>query len=486
MMIMSVRLTLCLVMEIKFMKKFFQKYIYFLLSVGTLLFFLFGQGVTWYAMGGDTESYYIHFGHHIEAKPLYPLFFHVLDLIFGSGFYLYAASVIQVIIAVFCLISFVHFIGTKLKLDLFSTVVVWIASLFPFYLLLPEDPIPHVLMTESLTYPLLYLYIVMILKGIYDKKEKYFYYSGLFVILMTLIRGQMLFLMAVSGAAYFYFLIKEKYGKWKRIMAGLVVYVAFLLICTETESLITTVYEQLFFHAPKQDYSAQTLVQKALFCSDEKNAELFTDELEREIFEKTYKGMAEMETTYKFRTGDLWDWKHTTASFGADSYLVQDVIEEVLTEHDMWPADSIERENQLLYYSRQLTGKLMKENFSRCLLISFSMMPAGFVSTVLMHKESVYGLIHIATLILYVMAIIVSIGIYAYTKKKKTVQGFKESEYMWLVLCTAIVNVISANLVHFGLQRYLAYTVGLFYVGGYLMLRKMWLMWRVYKKEVRP
>lgn len=41
----------------------------------TFCLFLFGQGVRWYAIGGDTEAYYIHFGHHIEAKPLYPLFF---------------------------------------------------------------------------------------------------------------------------------------------------------------------------------------------------------------------------------------------------------------------------------------------------------------------------------------------------------------------------------------------------------------------------
>ena len=77
------------------------------------------------------------------------------------------------------------------------------------------------------------------------------------------------------------------------------------------------------------------------------------------------------------------------------------------------------------------------------------MMLAGFVSTVLMHRESVNGLIHIATLILYVMTIAVSI---------------------------AIINVVSANLEHFGLQRYLAYTVGMFYSGGYLLVRKSWLM----------
>lgn len=457
------------------MKKL-SDYIYLILGGLTIVFFLFGQGVTWYAMGGDTEAYYIYFGHHIEAKPLYPFFFHLLNLLFGEGLYLYAAAVIQMIVAVFCIVLFVRFLGKRMELDNVSIVIIWIASLFPFYLLLPEDPIPHVLMTESFTYPLLYLYIVIVLKGIFDNKYQYFYFSVLFAILMTMIRGQMLFLITVSLASYFYALIKDNMKKgWKELLkktAGkLAVFCVFMMLCVEAEGFLTAGYERLFFHAPKQDYSAQTLVQKALFCSDRENEELFSDETEREIFKRTYEGMWQMETTYEFATEDLWDWKHTTASFGADSYLVQDVIEEVLTEQGSWSKDTIEQENQVLYYSRQLTAKLMKRNILRCLKISIKMMPAGFVSTVLMHKESIYGLIHVATLFLYIAAIAGSLLI---SKWKGCL--LKETEYMLLIVLTAVLNVVASNLIHFGLQRYLAYTVGMFYVGGYLLARQLFMM----------
>lgn len=459
------------------MKKL-SKHIYLILGLLTIVFFLFGQGVTWYAMGGDTEAYYIYFGHHIEAKPLYPLFFHVLNLLFGDGLYLYAASVIQMLIAVYCIILFVRFLGKRMELDNISIVIIWIASLFPFYLLLPEDPIPHVLMTESFTYPLLYLYIVIVLKGIFDNRHKYFYFSALFAILMTMIRGQMLFLAAVSLVSYFYTLIKNSVKKAEkeqlRTVAGrMAVFCIFLLLCVKGEGLLTAGYERLFFHAPKQDYSAQTLVQKALFCSDRENEELFSDEIEREIFKRTYEGMQQMETTYEFSTGDLWDWKHTTASFGADSYLVQDVIEEVLTEQGQWSEDAIEQENQVLYYSRQLIGKLMKKNILRCLKVSIGMMPAGFVSTVLMHKAAIYGLIHAATLFLYIAAVVGSV---LFSRWKGYL--LKETEYMLLIVLTAAINVVSSNLIHFGLQRYLAYTVGMFYVGGYLLARQLFMLWK--------
>ena len=174
------------------------KYLYIVLGILTILLFFFGQGIRWYAMGGDTEAYYIYFGHHIGVKPLYPLFFHALNQIFGAGRYLYAAAVIQIIVAALCIMAFVRFAGERMKLDKISTVILWAACLIPFWLLLPEDPIPHTLMTESFTYPLLYLYVVIVLKGVYDGRERYFYYSVLFAVFMTLIRGQMLFLAAVS------------------------------------------------------------------------------------------------------------------------------------------------------------------------------------------------------------------------------------------------------------------------------------------------
>ena len=37
------------------------KYLYIVLGILTILLFFFGQGIRWYAMGGDTEAYYIYF-----------------------------------------------------------------------------------------------------------------------------------------------------------------------------------------------------------------------------------------------------------------------------------------------------------------------------------------------------------------------------------------------------------------------------------------
>ncbi len=454
------------------------KYLYIVLGILTILLFFFGQGIRWYAMGGDTEAYYIYFGHHIGVKPLYPLFFHALNQIFGAGRYLYAAAVIQIIVAALCIMAFVRFAGERMKLDKISTVILWAACLIPFWLLLPEDPIPHTLMTESFTYPLLYLYVVIVLKGVYDGRERYFYYSVLFAVFMTLIRGQMLFLAAVSLVSYFYFMVKTgknggKTGRIGRMAGKAAVFLVVMLLLVKSESLLCAGYEKFFFDAPNQDYSAQTLVQKALFCADRENEGLFTDEIEREIFRRTYSGMEEGGSTYKDFTKGLWGWKHTVGCLGANSYLVGAVIREVLSEGNLLCADEIEAESQVLDYSGRLSRKLIPKNWLRCLKVSVSMMPAGFVSTVLMHKQSIYGLIHAATLILYLAAMAGSILISRWKGEL-----LKETEYMWLIIILAAVNVVSSNLVHIGLQRYLAYTVGMFYAGGYLMARQLFLIWK--------
>ena len=45
---------------------------------------------------------------------------------------------------------------------------------------------------------------------------------------------------------------------------------------------------------------------------------------------------------------------------------------------------------------------------------------------------------------------------------------------MLLIIGTAAVNVIASNLILFGLQRYMVYTYGLFYMGMFLIVAELW------------
>ena len=43
-----------------------------------------------------------------------------------------------------------------------------------------------------------------------------------------------------------------------------------------------------------------------------------------------------------------------------------------------------------------------------------------------------------------------------------------------MVSGTAIMNVVSTNLILFGLQRYMVYTYGMFYMAMFLAMRALW------------
>ena len=441
-----------------------------IISVVTLLYISFGEGVIGHVLGGDSEAYYINFRHHIGVAPLYPLLIHIVRFFVGDALYLDAVAWLQIFFLVFSVVFFVVTVQKELKLNAFITTAVWLAAMIPFPILLPEDPIGHTIMTESLTYPLTYLVTSLILKGIWKKKDKYFIFSVLLAVVAGLVRSQMLFLFPVIGVAYFYSVAKtcEKGKKW--ILSGsfwgrILVAIIVILFAMKSISWITIVHEKVFFDAPMVSYSDQTLVQHMLYLSDEEDEALFEDEDVRNIFERCYKGMMEQKTNHLHQETGLAAWRKIVADCGADSYLLTDVIESYYG--DSMPENYIEREVLIADISHELAYSLLKVHWKDKIGEIIDLVPSGFVSTVMFHKTSIYLLIHIFTLLFYIVGVGLSMGLLLIRKNSD-----KEGEVLLLALLTSIVNVLACNMIHFGLQRYLAYTLGINWVGMILVVYK--------------
>ena len=117
------------------------------------------------------RHYHLNFHHHIGVAPGYPLFIHVIQVLFGDSLYLHVTAVIQIALLVFSIFWLIRTIDKIFQLKVWEVLLVWGFSMLPFVMLLPEDPIGHELMTESLTYPLFYLFIAETAKGIIWKKK---------------------------------------------------------------------------------------------------------------------------------------------------------------------------------------------------------------------------------------------------------------------------------------------------------------------------
>lgn len=442
-----------------------------ILGLVTFLFIGFGEGIIGHVLGGDSEAYYINFKHHIGVAPLYPLFIQIIRILVGSKACLDVVAWIQIFFLVFSILYFIYVLQQEMGLKVIETIAVWCAAMIPFVILLPEDPIGHTIMTESVTYPLTYLIMALLIKGVWQKKERYFVYSLLLMVAAGLVRSQMLFLFPIVGIAYFYMEVKEWWDRkeawifnvkfWKRIVVACIV----ILIAMKSVSWITVVHEKVFFDAPTVDYSDQTLVQHMLYLADETDEELFADEDIKEIFRRCYVGMMEQKTNYIHQQEGLTAWQKIVGDCGANSYMLTDVIVEYYGEN--MPSDTIEREVLIADISHELAYPLLKVHWRDKIAEALDLIPSGFVSTVLFHKLEFYGIIHIFTLLFYMFGIVLSILAWRiFAENKKAV------ELLLLCLLTSAINVIACNVIHFGLQRYLAYTLGLNWVGMLLMIRE--------------
>ena len=443
----------------------------------TFLFVLLGEGEIGYVMGGDTEAYYLNFHHHIGVAPGYPLFIHLIEIFFGERFYLHIVAFLQILFLAASVTFLVFTVQTLLKLVAWEAVIVWGFSMLPFVMLLPEDPIGHVLMTESLTYPLFYVFMAVVFRAIASKRERDFVWPALLAMLMTWIRPQMLFAFAVVGIAYFYIqLVKRmREGKqpWKnRWYFRTAICFAIVLLLIKAVSGLTAVYEKVFFDAPALDYSDQTLVQRLLFLSAEEDAELFEGR-EKEIFEETWERMQEAGTTDKYFDKNWKSWSEIFKAFGANSRILGDVIRNQLAEEEILAKDTIGEEIQVAEISHELTMKLLKKHWPQHLELTAQLLPKSFISTAFFHKVRIYDLLLLATILVYLYCLIGSVLFFKRGEKSRMA-----AEWMLLVLLTSCINAVACDLILCGLQRYMAYTLGMTWIGVFLISREIFSIWR--------
>lgn len=448
------------------------------LYVAGILFFIFCQGEIGWVMGGDSEQF-LSFGYTagVMPMPLYPLFLRMMHVVFGESVYLYIVMIMQSVLAGCCTAYFADYIRKQFHLNFVEGVIAFFVSLFPFIILLPEDPISHGIMTEAISYPLFYVYIVLILKAIYNDKKIYLYGSTLLIFFMSLVRPQMKFLFAVSGVVYFYIVVKnriiagkENTDKW--YIGKTAVFFLVLLVSLKVITITVDIYQRVMFDTPASNYSYMAIVERGLYACDAEDEALYEEEYLKEIFRKTYAEMEEQQANYKYMGEGFGRWNDIVRGTTTCSRIVGKYAREYLVSNGELSSNPVKEEAQVSEIFGAIGTVLVKDNHRQYLVDSMNLMPAGIVSTVLFHKESIYGLIHATALFLYVAAI--GLSIWVYVKKKHNTQI---AEYMLLITGTAILNVVSSNMVLFGLQRYLAYTLGMFYLGMLLVIRDFW---RVY------
>lgn len=475
------------------------------LAVVGILFYVF-MSQEWLSI--ETDSAFYLNPRREGVMPVYPLFIFAVKCIFGENLYLDAVVVIQSVLAAVCTMVFVLYLQEQFQLKFIETILLYVASMLPFSIYLPEVGITHQILTEGLAYAFFYLYFILLLQYVFTQKIRWLLSATAMAAFMELIRSQMLFLLGVT-AAVFVCVEFVKSGKDKisrriiRTGANCVVGVIGILVMI---SLVYKIYGWYWIHqVPVIENSYQKMVAsqtesqesitvedemqqekslaeselnvtsssaenydtmsqfttliiiRGIYEIDEDDIELFDSPEMKEIFQRVFNAVDAKQSRYVYARQDLYMWKD----------LVKDKIPYVVIEHvNAYLGEHPEVGINNVQICRELGMKALIHHFDRYLYHSFRMMISGFISSVFFQIERIYLLCHFITLLLYLIA---AAGIIYCLKKggNRKVAAFAITTLGYIFLM-----VVTINLVFMGLQRYMVYAMGIFYCSQYLLMKE--------------
>ncbi|MBD5521493.1 MAG: hypothetical protein HDR03_09785 [Lachnospiraceae bacterium] len=474
-------------MQLKVRKQWIQ--ILVLTVIGIVFYLCLGQ--EWITLEDDSPSYMYPSGQQ-GVMPVYPLFLYILKRVFGQNLYLDAAVVIQSILAIICTIIFVLYLQKQFQFNFAEAILLYIASMLPFSIYLPESGITHYILTEGLSYALFYLYFIFLMQYIFEKKTKWLLCTMTMSVFMESTRSQLIFLMAITAAAF----IGVEFAKHKEcngikkaaktvlnIMIGAIGAIVMVMLVYKiygfylkyqmpviekynqaeatagTESSNTTNSSTVKSGNQRSTSQFTTLIViRGVYEIDEGDIALFDTVEMQEIFQRVFTAIDEKQYRYVYARQDLYMWKDLVID--RISLVVSQEINAYLEEN---PDVSL----NVQQVRRELGMKILLRHFDRYLYHSLRLMISSFIASVFFQIEKIYLLCHIITLLLFAIDIIGIIYCLKRSGRKKV------AVFALTTLVSIFLMVIIINLVFVGFQRYMVYAMGIFYCSLYLLAKEV-------------
>lgn len=447
-------------------------------------------GTRGYLLCDDSPNYIYYKPHREGVMPTYPFFLQLNRLLFGEDAFLYAVAVEQALFAAGCIWIFVQMLRRRFRLPYWQGYMACVLALVPFTTELPGSMATQWILTEGIAYAAFYLFMAVLLKAVWTKRFRWIAVLFGMTLLLSLTRSQLQMLFGVDGIIFLYIALFRTWGRRKsRITGGLAGLVGCVLISISgvwMTGKIASAQWHMPFTASEQDVSADrgaateeagsadrdmaktdstllsgqylTLIfSKGMYEADYEDHKLFADEKLRQTFLDCYAAVNAERGRYTYATPGLWIWKDIGYTVMGIGRLTDGL------------ADSGAR--------RQIGMALIKAHFGRVLYHSLLLLPAAFVFTVFFQIEEIYLLCHLYTLFVYLSAF--ALMVWAY-KDKKADKAY--GEFMAAVLVVNICMVTVISVVFVGLQRYLVYDFGIFYIAYFLLLMQVW---KIYGRSIR-
>lgn len=219
----------------------------------------------------------------INRTPGYPIFLEFIQLIFGSNFDI-ALRFIQTAIGCFSVYFFIRKIRSVELLNNFYCCCLSLVLLLPF---LVDMRIGNNVLSEAISYSLYLLVVGYFITFFISKNKVELYYALPILGLLLITRYQFIYLIPVAFLMILWINFKEK--QWKNYRLIMV-----LLLCLPIlTSLIDRTYHKVVHnHFVSTPWTGMNIITAPFYVSNVDDEAIFTDPLEKQFFQNTYKDLA--------------------------------------------------------------------------------------------------------------------------------------------------------------------------------------------------
>lgn len=446
------------------------------ISIASIITVLLFAGLWLFGETGIYNDSNQYIAMHIHREPAYPFFLWVFRSLIGENAYLGAVRFMQNILAAF---SVIWLSGTLKKQFGYGR---WMELLVSFLLLSPHIITPlssesglvlsNGIVSEALGLPLFYIFSAQCMKMVWERKKSAGISALLLALLMSLVRGQMMFaiLLWLAAAAAVCF---ERWLGQRQISDGqksaakhlLLWRISACILCTALafggRGFLVKGYNLAFNgHFINNTFGNVGMLANVLYAADREDGERITDEKARAFFYLSYDLAEEKEANYKF---------------APDGFLNRAAHLEKW--HDALKFEMIEEPWRLVHDSEGFTDYIPENVESDRIAdeIMSSIMPAVAGRWIYDYLAlSLYGLIRSVAIVhpvlnWYALAAYVgmaALAVWSFIKNRDSRAG----RFAVFALLSVFTNVYATSLIIMCLSRYMIYGLPLFYTAGLLLV----------------
>lgn len=423
------------------------------LLIGIWFFFFLGE--EGYILEKDSYTY-LGDKHWVKSYGyiVYPLFLKMCRWFWGE-MYIDAIFIIQSLLALLMSLLVTEYVRKKYLFSRKQGVLVFVLSFGPYTYTLPQYVANHGILTEGITFPLYNLWMICAIE-LYRNKKLFWNIALLVIsILMTITRPPLLvFLVAYIILVLDVFrrqrsCIERKNNEWKRRLINFSIGVVVIFAGVMVFGLIirNAWFPQL-----------TDAVAGRILCTVEKDdINLYSEEL-KPLFEAVYYEIDERGDRITYFRNDYKRWEDICISTNNNTTLV----EQIITENKVI-INGLNNELSNKSIKGELIYPLLLKHWDDYLVMTGELFLQSLVVAIFIHPDGIYLICCLFATLMYVVSIIL-----LYILKKKRMWEYIAP--MSIVLIVIAIMCGLTNVVFMGVQRYVVYAFGWFYIAIVVML----------------